>query len=149
LWLELGAGVGKSASAKGNAAVSGAVEWQRGHGLWSVRGDAVSTSWSSSVAQVALLLGRATVDSNARFGGASAGLGFVHSTACIRNCGLFSSGPATQTARDGLGVSVAVTGALRAGRRGGVGIGITPFANINSLSSFVGVSVGVSGGRWR
>ena len=41
-WAEIGAGVGKSASAKGNAAVSAAVEWQRGHQLWSFRGDAVS-----------------------------------------------------------------------------------------------------------
>jgi hypothetical protein len=147
-WVELGAGVGKSSSAQGNAALSADMSLQRGHQLWSVRGDAVSTSWSSGVAQVGLLFGRASVIPKGRFGGVSAGIAFVQSATCIRNCGLLSSGPATHETRDGVGVSAAATGAIRTGTRGGVGIGITAFGNVNSLSSFVGINVGISGGRW-
>jgi len=148
-WLELGAGVGKAASTSGNAAVSGGLDWQRGTQLVSLRGDAVSTSWSSSVAQVALLLGRATDRQRSRFGAASAGLAFVRSAECIRNCGILSSGPADQQTHSGVGAAGAITGAIRAGNRGGIGIGITAFANVNSLSSFAGATVTLSGGRWR
>jgi hypothetical protein len=54
-----------------------------------------------------------------------------------------------KSARDGIGVSLAAKTALRAGRSGGVGIGLTAFGNINSLSSFGGVTLSISGGRWR
>ena len=149
IWLELGAGVGKAAGKTGDAAVSASLAWQQRQRLLSVRGDAVSTSWSSSIAQVALLLGRATIRSDARFASASLGLGFVHSDACVTNCGLFSSGPSVHSADDAIGATAVVNAAIRAGHRGGVGIGVSAFANVNSISSFAGATVSVSAGRWR
>ena len=149
MWFELGAGVGKAAGAAGNAALSASVDWRNAKLLVSGRGDALSTSWSSSVAQIGLLAGRASTRPDGRFASASAGVGFVHADQCVTNCGLLSTGAATHESRDGVGVSLAMQGALRAGHRAGVGIGIAAFGNVNSISSFAGVTLTLSGGRWR
>ncbi len=148
-WIELGAGVGKALNAQGGADVSASVDWQQGSRLWSVRGDGVSTGWSSGVGQVALMLGRATTTSGHQFGAASAGIAFAQTSVCLSNCGLFSSGNALQETHNTVGAAVALKGALRAGGRGGVGIGATAFGNVNSESSFMGIAVTLSGGRWR
>ena len=148
-WLELGAGVGKATGKKGDAAGSAVLAWQERQLLLSLRGDAVSTSWSSSITQVGLLLGRATTRSDARFAAAALGVGFVHADACISNCGLFSTGPSVHSGDNAIGATAVVNAAIRAGHRGGVGIGVTAFANANSVSSFAGATVSLSAGRWR
>jgi len=148
-WIELGAGVGKAADANGDADVSASIEWQQGSTLLSVRGDGVSTGWSSAVGQLAFLVGRASTKSGGRFGAASAGVAFTQSSVCITNCGIFSSGPSTKETHNTIGLAGVVKGALRSGSRGGVGIGVSLFANVNSVASFGGLALSLSGGRWR
>jgi hypothetical protein len=148
-WIELGAGVGKSVNADGNADVSASVEWQQGSTLLSVRGDGVSTGFSSALGQLAFMVGRASTETGGRFTAASAGIAFTQSSVCVTNCGLFSDGKTARETRNTIGLTGALKGALRGGSRGGVGIGLTMFVNVNSISSFGGVAVSLSGGRWR
>ena len=149
VWIELGAGVGKSLDADCDGAISASVDWQEGARLLSVRGDGVATGWSSAVGQFALLLGRASTRSDGRFAAASAGIAFTQATVCIRSCGLFNEGNPVRDTRNTIGVVGALKGALRAGSRGGVGIGLTMFVNANSVSSFGGLALSLSAGRWR
>jgi hypothetical protein len=148
-WIELGAGVGKSVDAGGNADVSASLEWQQGTTLLSVRGDGVSTGFSSALGQLAFMVGKASTETGGRFTAASAGIAFTQSSVCITNCGLFSDGNTARKTRNTIGATGALKGALRGGSRGGVGIGLTMFVNVNSISSFGGVAVSLSGGRWR
>ena len=148
-WIELGGGVGKPLNAKGGANVSASFDWQQGSRLWSVRGDGLSTGWSSGVGQLALMIGRATTTSGHQFGAASAGIALTQSSVCLSNCGLFSSGGVVKETHQTLGAVVALNRALRAGSKSGFGIGATAFGNVNSESSFMGIAVMFSAGHWR
>lgn len=149
-WLELGVGAGLPDSAGAGVAAFAGAHLQRQRMLWSVRWDGVADGWSSDVAQLALLLGVATMRSDARFAAISAGVGFVSQTICDRACGLLSDSRQRLTHRaNSVGVTIAAETSLRAGHQGGVGIGLTSAANINASASFVAAGLTVSFGRWR
>jgi hypothetical protein len=149
-WLELGVGGGLVDSTGAGVAVFAGARLQQRRMLWSVRWDGVADGWSSDVAQLALLVGVATTRSDARFASVSAGVGYVSQTICDRSCGFLSN--ASQRITHGahsVGVTIAAETSLRAGHSGGVGIGLTSAANINTASSFVAAGLSVSFGRWR
>ena len=149
MWFQFGAGVGDSRSQSGGAALSASGNVQVNRVVWTARLDGVFPNvGSSNVTQLAALIG-VTTRRDARFASASVGVAYVGRKTCVSGCGLLSDLGETSYNQSTTGLAFAAETALRAGDQVGVGIGLTSFANLNSLSSFVGIGLSFSLGQWR
>ena len=149
LWASIGVGAGGAANNGGGLLVGLSLHMQQDKSLWSLRWDGLATGWDSDVQQFSLVFGRGTSEASSRFLSGSVGLGYVASTSCRGDCGLLGFTPDTTHTTNTIGLSLAGEMAIRAGARGGVGIGLTSVASINPKASFVAVGLSLSGGRWR
>ena len=144
----LGAATYRIRHGDGAVVLTGDVNVQRGPWLTTLRGQFLDDFGETRA--VSLLLGRATTSSSVGFASASGGVTALARRPCVAGCELFGDvGTELGPLRGGVGVMFAGNAALRVGRAGGASIGLTGYADFNTLKSSAGIGLEIGVGGWR
>lgn len=144
----LGAATYRIRHGDGALVLTGDVNVQHGPRLTTVRGQFLDDFGETGA--VSVLLGRATTSTSVGFASVSGGVTALARRPCIAGCELLGDvGTELGPSRGGAGVMVAGDAALRVGRVGGAGIGLTAYADFNTLKSYAGIGLELAFGAWR